>query len=94
MELAVWIPGVVVIVVGILGCKYPQCINMFSKEDKMKMDLVGVGKLFRNVFVTIGILLILAASFFPKSFMPLIAVFIPVGIFVFAAKAEKYKNRK
>ena len=95
MELAVWLPGVLLIIFGILGWKSPHLINIFSKEEKEKMDLKGVGKLFRNIFVSIGIIQIVTAYFLYRANKPFTSgiaflFFILIGVFAF--KAEKYKK--
>lgn len=99
MELAGWISGVLLIVFGILGWKSPHLINIFSKEEKEKIDLKGVGKLFRNIFIPIGIIQIAATYFFHRANMLLMSgvmllFLVLIGIFVFALKAEKFKNKK
>ncbi|MDO5665954.1 MAG: DUF3784 domain-containing protein [Bacteroidia bacterium] len=99
MDLTIWLPGVLLIILGVLGWKSPHFINIFSKEEKESMDLAGVGKLFRNIFVTIGVLQIVVAYFFHQTSLPLMAgaallFFVLIGVFVFAFKAEKYKNKK
>ncbi len=99
MDLEIWLPGVLTILIGISGWKFPHLINIFTKEEKEKMDLKGTGKLFRNIFVPMGVLQIGIAYFSHKDENPFLAVLasifiILIAIFVFAAKAEKYKNKR
>lgn len=94
MELSILLPGIVVMLIGLLGWRFPKCINIFSKEEKMLMHLKGVGKLFRNIFVIAGAMIIVTAYLFPKTGVFAILFFTLITIFVFAYKAEKYKNKK
>lgn len=99
MELSTWLPGIIIVLIGFSGWKFPKLINIFSKEDKETMNLKEVGNLYRNIFVTIGVLFIVTSYFLQKANMPLMSgivlmVLILVGVFVFAAKAEKYKKKK
>ncbi len=94
MDLENWLPGVLTILIGISGWKFPHLINIFTKEEKEKMDLKGT-----NIFVPMGVLQIGIAYFSHKDENPFLAVLasifiILIAIFVFAAKAEKYKNKR
>lgn len=98
MDLIIWLPSVIIFLIGLLGWKYPCFINIFPKEDKAKMDLPAVGKLFRNIFLATAVLYTFTAYFLQKAGMPFlsgIALFfsILIAAFIFAARAEKYKNK-
>lgn len=99
MDLTYYTLGIIIIIVGLLMWGQPRLINIFSQQEKEKMNLAGVGKLARNIFVVAGILQLVATFFLQKAGVPkmssvvfLFLVFI--SLLIFAAKAEKYKNKK
>jgi len=56
--------GIVFILAGILASKYPQCINIYSKVDKEKVDKEKLTATCKRWAVIPGILLIMSSFLF------------------------------
>lgn len=87
---------------GVLVYRFPNLIagyNTMSEEDKAKVDVEGLKKWSRNVFVIIGVLLILS-NYVSHSFAdPNYAdypfyVIVVVGLVILIAGAQKFSARK
>jgi hypothetical protein len=92
--------GIFLVILGFLVKAFPNLIagyNTMPKREKAKVDIAGLSSLMRNMFVFIGILIVIAPMFFNwlglKGFAEasvLIVIF--GGILILFIKAQKYNN--
>jgi len=88
-------------ILGILVYRFPNLLagyNTMSKEEKAKVDVDGLKKWSRNVFVIIGFLLILGNYISHSLANPNYAdyplyVIVVVGLVILIIGAQKYKTR-
>lgn len=90
-------------VLGVLVYRFPNLIagyNTMPEEEKAKVDVEGLKKWSRNMFVIIGVLLIIAnyvshsLSFVDPDYVDYaFYVIVVVGLVILVAGAQKFKAR-
>ncbi len=90
------------VIIGILVYRFPNLIagyNTMSEQEKAKVDVEGLKKWSRNVFVVIGVLLIInnymIHSFADPDYVDyLFYVIVIVGLVILIVGSQKFNTRK
>ena len=102
MEKTSWITGLVLIGIGFLVKAAPNLIagyNTMTKEQKEKVDIVGLSSFMKNGLIIIGLSIIIGYYFFNLIKFPLIANSMVTisglgGIIILVIKAQKFDKNK
>ena len=96
MVFSEYVPGLILIGMGLLAAKFPNLINTIPKEERDRTDMAAVGRMVRKWSIGLGVIQIVGSFLLLKfSTWEIKVVFdvllIMVGVIIMATKSQMYK---